>query len=53
MNKTEYFMNMLKYKQPNIYDSLEPMSECITTKQKMLFKDRFGIVSVTSDNLIH
>lgn len=53
MNKTEYFMNMLKYKQPNIYDSLEPMSEYITAKQKMLFKNRFGIVAVTPDNLIH
>ena len=29
------------------------MSEYITAKQKMLFKDRFGIVSVTPDNLIH
>lgn len=53
LNKTEYFMNQLKEKYPDIYDMLEPQSEYIAAKQKMLFKTKFGIVSASPDALIH
>ena len=52
LNKTNYFMNQLKYRHPNIAESIEPVSEYINARQKMLFKDKFGIVSFTPDNLM-
>ena len=53
LNKTEYFMNQLKELQPEIAEKLEPASEYMAAKTKMLFKTRYGLVSFTPDNLIH
>lgn len=53
LNKTEYFMNQLRDIQPQIAEQLEPVSEYVKAKEKMLFKNKFGIVSVTPDNLLH
>lgn len=53
LNKTEYFMNQLRDIQPHIAEQLEPVSEYVKAKEKMLFKNKFGIVSVTPDNLLH
>lgn len=52
VNKTSYFMEMLKEKQPLIYNSLIPLSEYESMNKKMLFKDKFGEVSVFPCNLI-
>ena len=52
LNKTEYFMNVLKEKQPEIHNRLVPMSEYETARKKMLFEDPFGILSITPDSLI-
>lgn len=53
LNKTQYFMNYLKEIHPEIAEQLEPQSEYIAMKTKMLFKNKFGIVSVYPDALIH
>lgn len=53
LNKTQYFMNMLKDSYPEIAEQLEPQSEYKAMKQKMLFKTKFGIVSIFPDALIH
>lgn len=53
LNKTEYFMSQLRKKQPELAKELTPVSEYVAAKQKMLFRDRYGIVSVNPDNLIH
>lgn len=52
INKTEYFMNTLKEKHPDIYEKLRPVSEYINARENMLFEDRFGIVSTTPDTLL-
>lgn len=51
LNKTEYFMNMLNDKYPNIYNLIHPESEYINMKTKMLFSTKFGIVSIPPDSL--
>lgn len=53
LNKTEYFMNQLRELQPKIAEKLSPASEYIKAKEKMLFNTKYGLVSVTPDNLIH
>lgn len=53
LNKTQYFMNLLKFKYPDIAQSLEPQSEYKKMKDKMLFKTKFGIVAITPDALLH
>lgn len=53
LNKTEYFMSMLKEAHPEIEEKLTPASEYVAMKQKMLFNTQYGIVSVNPDNLIH
>ncbi len=53
LNKTEYFMGMLKIEQPKIAELVTPASEYVTMKQKMLFNTKYGLVSVNPDNLIH
>lgn len=52
LNKTEYFMNTLLEKQPEIYDKLTPLSEYINAREKMLFEDKFGVVSTPPDALL-
>ena len=52
LNKTQYFMNQLKDKQPKVYEAVTPVSEYVNAREKMLFKDKFGIVSMTPDNLM-
>lgn len=53
LNKTEYFMAMLKETYPEIEEKLTPASEYVAMKQKMLFNTQYGLVSVNPDNLIH
>lgn len=53
LNKTQYFMNQLKEIQPQIAEKLAPASEYVKAKEKMLFTNKFGIVSATPDNLLH
>ena len=53
LNKTEYFMLMLKEAHPEIEEKLTPVSEYVAMKQKMLFNTQYGLVSVNPDNLIH
>lgn len=53
LNKSQYFMNMLKGAYPEIAEQLEPQSEYKTMKEKMLFKTKFGIVSISPDALLH
>ena len=52
INKTEYFMNLLKEKQEHIYNNIKPASEYSGMNSKMLFETQFGLVSVTPGNLI-
>lgn len=52
LNKTEYFMNQLKDKYPIIADNLNPISEYVNARTKMLFDTKFGIVSATPDTLL-
>lgn len=52
LNKTEYFMNTLKEKYPEIYEKIKPISEYSTAKESMLFEDRFGIITTTPDALL-
>jgi len=52
INKTEYFMNMLKEKYPEIYEKITPLSEYQAAKKHILFEDKFGVVSVTPDALM-
>lgn len=53
LNKTEYFMNQLREKYPETAKLIQPVSEYKAMKQKMLFKTKFGIVSIIQDALIH
>lgn len=52
VNRTEYFMNMLKDKEPKIYNQIHPLSEYTKMKDKMLFDTRYGIVSISPDALL-
>ena len=53
LNKTQYFMGMLKYHHPEIAELVTPVSEYETMKKKMLFSTKYGLVSVLPDNLVH
>ena len=52
INKTEYFMNVLKDKQFDIFCKIRPVSEYETARKEMLFEDKFGIIKVTPDSLL-
>ena len=52
LNKTEYFMAMLKDKYPEIAEKLTPQSEYEAMKNKMLFNTQFGLVSISPDALM-
>ena len=52
LNKTEYFMEMLREKYPEIAEQIIPQSEYKAMKEKMLFNTRFGIVSINPDMLM-
>lgn len=52
LNKTQYFMEMLKEKQPDLYIQVKPLSEYKTAKDKMLFKTFYGEVSISPDSLL-
>ena len=52
LNKTEYFMAMLKDKYPKIAEKLTPQSEYEAMKKKMLFNTKFGLISVNPDALM-
>lgn len=52
LNKTEYFMNMLKEQCPDIYPLISPASEYIGMNNNMLFDTEYGIISITPGNLI-
>ena len=52
LNKTEYFMAMLKDKYPEIAEKLTPQSEYEAMKKKMLFNTKFGLISVNPDALM-
>ena len=52
LNKTEYFMEMLREKHPEIAEQIIPQSEYKAMKEKMLFNTRFGIVSINPDMLM-
>lgn len=53
LNKTEYFMNMLKEAYPSIAEQITPASEYKAMKQEMLFETQFGLVKISPDALIH
>ena len=52
LNKTEYFMNQLKEKYPEIAEQITPKSEYEAMKKKMLFENQFGLVSISPDALL-
>ena len=52
INKTEYFMNVLKEKYPEIHEKITPLSEYEAAKKQMLFEDKFGVISTTPDALL-
>lgn len=52
LNKTEYFMNQLKDKYPEIAEFISPASEYKKAKEKMLFNTKFGLVSISPDSLL-
>ena len=52
LNKTEYLMEMLNEKYPEIRKQIVPQSEYVNMRTKMLFKNRFGLVSITPDALL-
>lgn len=51
-DKTSYFMEMLKNCHYEIFKEVKPESEYVAAKKKMLFKTKYGIVSVTPDSLL-
>lgn len=53
LNKTQYFMEMLKDVQPEIAKMITPAGEYEAMKTKMLFTTAYGLVSVTPDSLLH
>lgn len=52
LNKTQYFMSMLKEKHPEIECQLKPESEYIKAKENMLFMTKFGLVKTYPDALM-
>ena len=52
LNKTEYFMNQLREKYPEIAERISPASEYIKAKDKMLFDTKYGLVSISPDALL-
>ena len=52
LNKTSYFMNMLKEKYYDIYQTISPESEYIGMNTKMLFSTNCGLVSILPGALI-
>lgn len=52
LNKTEYFMRILEEKHPKLAKKLIPYSEYVKSTEKMLFKTKYGIVSVTPGTLM-
>lgn len=52
LNKTEYFMNQLREKYPEIAKQITPVSEYEAMKKKMLFNTRYGLVSLPPDALM-
>ena len=52
LNKTSYFMNMLKEKYYDIYQMISPESEYIGMNTKMLFSTNCGLVSILPGELI-
>lgn len=52
LNKTEYFMNQLREKYPEIAEKISPASEYIKAKDKMLFNTKYGLVSISPDALL-
>ena len=52
LNKTEYFMEMLREKYPEIAKELIPQSEYEAMKKKMLFNTKFGLISINPDALM-
>lgn len=52
LNKTVYFMNMLKEKQPLIYSKIKPLSEYLTMKDNIIFETIYGEVSISPDALL-
>lgn len=53
LNKTEYFLNTLKDKHPEIADELTAESEYINAKTPMLFNTKFGLVKTQPDKLLN
>ena len=53
LNKTQYFMEMLKEAQPEIAKIVTPVGEYQAMKTKMLFDTQYGLVSVAPDSLLH
>lgn len=49
----EEFISELKDKQPELYDSLEFLSEYETAKEYILIKDKYGICKNKPDNLLN
>lgn len=52
LNQTEYFMNQLREKYPEIAEKISPVSEYKRMKDKMLFNTKFGLISLSPDALL-
>lgn len=52
LNKTEYFMNQFREAFPENASQLQPASEYVKAKEKMLFNTKYGIVSALPDTLM-
>lgn len=52
LNQTEYFMNIIKERYPKIAEEITPASEYVGMNKKMLFQNRYGIVSAFPSNII-
>ena len=52
LNRTEYFMNMLKEKHFDIYSKVRPLSEYSKMVDNMIFDTQFGEVSIPPNSLI-
>lgn len=52
LNKTEYAMNMLKDKQPEIYNKIKCVEDYKSMKNIQLFETQFGLVKTSFDALL-
>lgn len=52
LNKTQYFMNMLNDKHPEIAKTVSPLEEFSGMNRKMLFQYKYGIVKIYPVNLL-